>query len=242
MVARTAEISPAEGSMRKLIVAVGASLFVMVSFSPCEGAGKTAPRFQAPAQKTKGIEVTVSDLFATKDWKSTQVRVLGFRLGMSREDANENAHKHDFVLLVPDLRNLANCGRNICEVCNSGGICPGITLLFDKEERVESIEITRTPRDAALAVRKAAITRKFKGSTYEFFNEYSENLREKLLGPGVLIRREIQSPPKVPLLDVSYRYPKRGLEIHASIDESLSTTPVDIDLSVSLVLPIDSQP
>lgn len=227
--------------MQKLSVVATATLFCLaLPIFPSERARHLGPSVQAPTSTSRKIELTESDLFATEGWDSTQVQILGFRLGMTRLQANENADRHDLVLLVPDLRNLAKCQTNLCEVCDSHGVCRGITLMFGDEEKVDRIDITRAPEDAAKVVRKAAITGEFKGSTYQFFNRYSDKLREKLLGPGLLVKKQVQSPPKVSLLEESYLYPQRGLEILATLDESSPGSPSDIDLTVSFARPNDS--
>lgn len=224
--------------MRKLTAIAGVFLGILVSVFPCGGDAVTSPPSQVSKPSARnGIEITEADLFGSKSWKSTQVRVLGFYLGMTRNQAINNAGRYSLTLLVPDLRNLDACDGNKCEVCDARGICPGIALGFGDDGRIASIQVTRMPEDASVAVRKVAITRKFRGRTYQFFNHYSEVLRMNLLGRGVLVKKEVQSPPKVPLMEVVYNYPERGVEVYASIDETSPQAPVDVDLTVSFVLP-----
>jgi hypothetical protein len=236
MVAGAAEILQTEGSMHKLKLSMQL-LFCLAFVMSVFGSSDTNSKRSQVSNSGGEIEMTNGDLFGSQNWNSQQVRVLGFYLGMTRGEAYENARHHDLALFVPDLRNLANCRGNVCEVCNARGVCPGITLDFGSDERVEKMQITRVPEDAALVVREAAITQKFKGRTSDFFNNYSEELRVNLLGPGVLVRKQVNSSRKVPLSKLIYDYPERGLRISASLDESSPKRPVDIDLSVIFMPP-----
>ena len=229
--------------MHKLTPIAGIYLGMMLVTPPCGADGMMSPRSQVTrAGARHSIEMTRDDLLGAKNWKSTQVRVLGFYLGMTRSHAIVNARRNGLSLLTSDLRNLAACEGSDCEVCYPRGICPGIALRFGHDGRVTNLQLTRVPDDAAAVVRRSAITLEFKGSTYQFFNNYSEALRLRLLGPGIVVKSQVQSSPKVSLMDVIYNYPERGIVIYALIDESSPQTPIDVDLAVSLVPPTPASP
>jgi hypothetical protein len=190
------------------------------------------------AESPKLTEITGTDLFASPSWNSNTVSVLGFRLGMSRSDAFTTAKNGGLRLSESKPPGEGRCNSNRCDVEVMRGSYVGVSLEFDAENHVSQIDVILTPRDAAPEIKRVAVTKRFKGETYDFFNRYSEELRLRLLGEGVLVKKEIGSPPKVPVMHVAYRYPKRGLEIHALIDESAPKAPVDIDLTVSFVRPI----
>ncbi len=164
---------------------------------------------------TQKIDITKSDLFAAKDWDSMQVDVSGFHLGMSRDEASSNAQNHKLELSVTDVRAQSTCLVGDCDVHDAHGLWTSITLRFGSTNRIAEVEITRTPEDAAPAVRKAAVTLNFKGATYSLFNRYSNDLRLKLLGPEgsreVLSRKNPSYQGKV-----RYEYPLRGVIIFVS--------------------------
>ena len=51
------------------------------------------------------------------------------------------------------------------------------------------------------------------------------------------MKKETQSAPKVPLMEVFHRYPARGIEIRATVEESSLESPTDIDLTVRFFPP-----
>ena len=195
---------------------VGTLFLLAAMFGPHEHSnGFAAAQRTITDADLKRIEITEKDLFASPNWDGNNVDVLGFRLAMTRPEANANAKRHNLLLVDPDLRNLAECSKNECEVCNSRSICPGITLAFGAEDEINRIDITRIPSDAATAVKKVAVDRQFKGDTYLFFHQYSNDLRLRLFGPEG--SREVLSK-KNPSYQgkVRYEYPLRGLTIFVS--------------------------
>lgn len=136
----------------------------------------------SPSQITERIELTETDLFETKNWDSSQVDVVGFHLGMTRQEAKINARRNGFKLLIPDLRGSATCSGEKCEVCDANVICPGIMLDFSGDDHVIGVEILKIPDYGAEVVKKAAITNRFKGKTRLLFDRYSNHLRLELLG------------------------------------------------------------
>jgi len=158
-----------------------AILLVLIALLIPVGARAVRPQSDAGTHSARKIEITDRDLFATKGWNSTQVCVLGFRLGMSRAEATKNAYGHRLRLVAHDDWISPRCSER-CVVCDAKGICPGIALSFSSDNRVSGIHVQRIPEDAAPIVRRAAIVRKFRGRTYSLFNRYSNDLRLGLVG------------------------------------------------------------
>ena len=180
-------------------------------------------------------EITMIDLFENKDWNSTNVEIMGFYLGMSLHDATLHAQELGVSLINPDLRNFQQCSHGICELCYSNHVCPGVTFDFGKGDNVLSIEITRIPEDASPSVRKAAITQKFKGNTYELFNNYSNNLRHKLLGEENS-RESVQRDPRF----IKYKYDHRGVILMIVTDPFVSEKEFDLSLKFISTTPLTS--
>jgi len=220
-----------EGAMLKLKGALRISVCVtFLSFAANVKCSSIASQGGTTTAHMPDIEMTEEDLFASEHWDSAHTRVLGFRLGMTREEASADARQHELSLIAPDLRSLAECLGAKCEVCTRHRICPGITLVFDNKGKIVEMEITLVPRDAAAVVRKAAITRKFKGNTYDFFNQYSDELRVRLLGPGVQGSKQRPSTSS-PLRDFIYVYQQRGLKVYVELDERTPTAPASLAVS-----------
>jgi hypothetical protein len=173
------------------------------------------------------------DLFEIKTWDSTRVDVVGFRLGMTRQEANANAHRNGLHLIVFDLGETP-CSGEKCEVCDVKMVCPGIVLDFSHDDHVTGVEVSKIPEDGAAVVRKAAITSRFKGKTRLFFNRYSNDLRLKLLGHEDSRDRPSDKNPLYKGM-VTYKYPRLGVNVFVSPNphgpESTS------DLVVTLVAP-----
>jgi len=189
------------------------------------------PKGAAPSAER--VEITKKDLFEVKNWDSTQVNVLGFHLGMTRQEANVNARRNELNLLIPDVRGSATCSGEKCEVCDVRVVCPGIILDFDHNDRVVGIEVLRI-QDAAPAVREVAVVRRFKGKTGLLFNHFSNDLRLKLLGHED--SRELPSD-KNPLYQrmVTYKYLRLGVKVFVS--PNLHGPESTSDLVVTFVVP-----
>lgn len=243
MVARSTEVLQTEGPMFKLkgTHRIYLCILLLIVSTPREAFSasfKSAGRTQKyEIQQRKLLELTTTDAFALKSWDSSMLSVLGFRLGMKRSEVMKTAARESLRLSESKPPSERPCESNRCDVESSRGIYLGVSVEFDSRARIAQIDVEAIPSDAAPAVRRAAITRKFKGNTYDFFNHYSEALRSKLLGPGILVRKEVDSPPKVPAMDVVYSYPERGLRIYVSISMASHQAPVDNGLTVSFVLP-----
>jgi hypothetical protein len=174
----------------------------------------TTPLPKVATPGAERVEITKKDLFEVKNWDGTQVDVLGFHLGMTRQEANVIAHRNGLNLLIADVRGSATCSGEKCEVCDAKVICPGIILDFS-QDHVVGVEVSRIPEYGALVVRRAAITKQFKSKTSLLFNHYSNDLRLKLLGHED--SRELPSD-KNPLYQgmVTYKYLRLGVKVFVS--------------------------
>jgi hypothetical protein len=190
------------------------------------------------APSTERVELTRKDLFEAVNWDSTHVDVLGFHLGMTRHEANDNAHRNGLSLVIPDVRGAGTCSGEKCELCDAKFVCPGIMLDFAHDDKIVGIDILRI-QDAAAVVQKAAIINRFKGKTSLLFNHYSNDLRLKLLGHED--SRE-QPSDKNPLYQgmMTYKYLRLGVTVFVSPNphgpESTS------DLVISFVAPVVHEP
>jgi hypothetical protein len=178
------------------------------------------------------IELTRTDLFSVRDWKASNVSVLGFHLGKTRGQATATAVKQGLQLADYDCR--GSCRGSLCDVFCKGFVWVGITLGFNSDGSVERVGVGVPPFFADPAVKEASVVRKFKGATYRFFTQYSEALRRKLMGAGV-VETKTESSHRSPLKPIRYSYPARGVEVYVSRDRS---SPHQlIELSISFVSP-----
>lgn len=159
--------------------------------------------------------MTESDLLSMHGWNSEQVRILGFRLGMTWPEVQEQARARHFGLIgegVPGME--APCaGQGSCQVCEGSGLCGGLALDFGTSREVAGMSITKIPEDAAKEVRKNALQRRFQGATRDFFEKYSKDLRLKLLGAE---SSKESAPPEDLIRSLAYRYREFGLVIEVS--------------------------
>ena len=134
---------------------------------------------------TARLELPGIDLFAIHDWRSQQVSVLGFHLGMKWPEVAAEARARKLHLFFSgDPRRETACeGKGWCLVCEAPGLCDGLALAFGAEHEIVKLSIGKIPDVAAKEVQANALQRQLKGSTREFFDRYSKNLRLKLLGP-----------------------------------------------------------
>jgi hypothetical protein len=158
-----------------------------------------------------GIELTDSDLFSTRGWSSQQVRVMGFSLGMTWPEVQEHVRARHLDLIgegVPG-KEAACAGQGWCQVCEAQFQCGGLALDFGTSREIIEMSISKVPEDAAKKARHNAIQRRFKGTTRDFFEQYSKDLRLKVLGPE-------SSHESVGALGIEYRYRELGLVIEIS--------------------------
>ncbi|HET6841933.1 MAG TPA: hypothetical protein VFK06_09625 [Candidatus Angelobacter sp.] len=178
----------------------------------------------AQSATTNVIEITKADLFANRSWNSTQVSVVGVRLGMTRDEVRKQLRSSGMDIVGTEPRPTAPCLSEGCDVLNSQHVYVGITITFDPANRVNAISVERIPSDAGLSVRKAAIVRRFKRLTYSFFNDYSSALRKRLFGS-----ESLGSDPDI------HRYDRLGIEV--VISHSQWVPEKESDLSVTFTKP-----
>lgn len=153
------------------------------------------------------IELTKQDLFAAPGWKSEQVSVLGFHLGMSWSEALATARAQR--LRVYDSTKPASkpdcSGKGRCSVEWSSGVFSGVHLTFGPTSKIVEVTIDK-PNDAGIDPGFAAnmVARKLKGKTLSFFNHYSREERLKLLGPEGQLKSDNYG-------STTLLYPDRGI-------------------------------
>lgn len=196
-------------------------VWVIMAHSQIQGGHDSASRI---------IEITRTDLFLYHNWDSTKVSVLGLRLGMTREEASEQLRYYKFHLEDADPGPQKICRQAMCDVHNSLGVYSAIVVFFDPSNHVVEILIERIPADAGVSVRKAAITNRFKGSTYSLFNNYSTALRKSLLG----VESAVDSDPTYPDIK-SYKYERLGVKL--TITANSYGVEKESDLSVAFMSP-----
>lgn len=190
--------------------------------------GISAAAWAQEAGRTKAaspihrLEMTEVDVFAKSDWTSEDITILGFGVGMSRLDAKEKAQKQGLILDCVDY----------CDVCNrSKTLCKGIGLYFDKDDHVRSVFVVRPIIEASPTLRKFSVTQQLKGKTYQFFHEYSNELRLKLFGSEA--RREDETSWGV----TKFFYPMRGMDVDVNLSPNKSVPENEADLIVTFTHP-----
>lgn len=175
---------------------------------------------QAKPENVKAVELTQVDLFSLADWQQKPVSVDGFRVGMMREQALALAKTKDLRVAsnaAPRTVGELNgpCQEGPCSVYKTRGNYVGIDLFLEKG-RVTKVTVTIS-EDMDPEVREVNITRQFKGLTYEFFNRYSDSLRNHILGASE--GKETPDGPGAAITHVEYDYLQLGLIIHTTIDK-----------------------
>ena len=191
--------------------------------------GTTAEGNQAGAKTpSRRWELTQVDVMARRNWKSEEISVLGLRLGMSRTEAIEIAQKHKLDLIAATLADMAPCAVSKCELCHKD-ICTGVGLQFASDDRVEAIHVMRPLREASPDIRKASITKQFKGQTYLFFHSYSDELRLKLFG------EETSKVETTSDRSTKYVYPNLGVELYVSLSGNKRIPESAADLIINFI-------
>jgi hypothetical protein len=198
------------------------------------GAGCWVPAQSEPARSPKVLEFAEVDVFADPTWTSTQVSVAGIRLGMTYEEANRQAGFHSYKLtaLVPPWDGPCKAPFD-CDLCERNKIV-GVDLLFGDDRRVANIRIHRL-RNGPNPSPPESLQWRFKGSTYQFFNNYSDDLRVKLLGASPRLASPMTGGGD------SYYYSRRGLKIAVRLFGEAEKDPSlrgDTLLIVDLVPPV----
>ena len=197
---------------------IARELFLCAALVPASHAPLAWAQSPSPGMPGGGIELTRTDLFLTKDWDSKRVRILGLHIGMPRERANSEAIKQGLTLNQHGVQyvRLPCSDAESCQAYTSQGLYTGIRLRFGREEEVVEIVIERAPEYADPAIKRANVTRSFKGQTYELFNgSYSNELRLRLFGPETS-HDQVSGQFGEKIKDTRYTYTKRGVTIRVS--------------------------
>jgi len=185
------------------------------------------------AQETESVELTKSDLFGLPNWQTRTVGVDGFVLGMTRERAVEVANAKN-LRLVPSGPGLTiaerrgSCVQARCSVHWAHGNWLGIDLFFDGN-KINKIAVGLSA-DMDPEVKEVNIAREFKGLTYQFFNNYSERLRNQILGSAEAKRDSSMPRDTDHLKYLQYEYPQSGVVLHLTTNDQ---EPIDLTLDFS---------
>jgi hypothetical protein len=173
----------------------------------------------AQASKQKHVlEMTRVDVFSEANWTSEEIKILGFHLGMSRADAEENARSHGLTL---------RCLK-YCDVCDTKNVlCKGIGFYFGADDSIESIFVFRPLQEASQKLRNFSVTQEFKGQTFRIFHSYSNDLRLRLFGP------ESRKEEELVTRTTKYLYSKRGVELEVALSPNKSVSETDADLTIT---------
>jgi hypothetical protein len=186
--------------------------------------------------------MTEADLLSTKDWDSSQIEIWGLRLGISRTAASLAVRKHNLRLVQSGVQLEARpcVDADVCRVWTSGSpnLYVGPILRFSKSGEVVEMIVERMPDYALPLDRQVAVTSRFKGQTFAFFNgPYSNDLRLKLFGPETALEM-VGGRFDDKIKDTNYIYPQRGVTINVSPRNSVDPT-LDL-IEVSFYFPKSS--
>ena len=196
-------------------------------------------RAEASAHGGEPTELTQVDLFGLPAWEQKPVSVNGFTLGITREQAFEIAKARNLVF-KPNMptataaEGKAPCTPVSCTVSMANGNAIGVDLKFDMD-RITKITVS-VPEDADPEVKKVNVSREFKGLTRQFFNHYSDSLRNRIFGPreGKESHDLLSAGPDYSYTHVEYDYLQSGVIIHVTISKR---DPKPFDLEVDFVAP-----
>jgi hypothetical protein len=189
---------------------------------------------QASAESGKSIELTEADLLASMGWNSEQVSVYGLSLWLTRAQAFAAAQGRKLKIeegrAPKTLReSTRECSGSYCQVTTTENTYVGIDLYFDVDDHLSRIVVS-VPSDAGPEVRRANVARKFRGATYQLFNNYSEALRQELLGS-----EDDKETHTVRSYEyIRYKYSHSGTVIHVTRNQRHGPP---FDLSVDFVAP-----
>ena len=189
----------------------------------------------ATPEDVKAVELTQVDLFSLTDWQQRPVSVDGFIPGMTREQASAVANAKDLSIAsnaAPRTVGELNgpCREGSWSVYKSRGNYVGIDLFLEKG-LVTKMTVA-VSEDMDPEVRQVNVTREFKGLTYQFFNQYSDSLRNRILGPPE--GKETPESPGAAITHVEYDYPKLRVIVHTTIDKR-DHPPKPFDLEVDFL-------
>lgn len=184
---------------------------------------------QLMSQETNSIELTESDLFSLTNWQRSTVAIDGFARGMTRAQALELAEAKKLRLVPKGGLTMAQmrgpCVQVSCGVYKAQGSWVGINLFFDAD-KINRIEVGLSV-DMDPEVKKANIARKFKGLTYQFFNNYADRLRNQILGTGEAKQDASMGRDTDHLKYVKYEYLQAGMVVHVTYGDQ---GPLDLEV------------
>lgn len=190
-------------------------------------------RAVADSENGETIELTQRDLFGIPGWQHRNISIGGFALGMTRSQAGQLAQSRGWVLRPDSPPKKAGalkgpCVEASCGVHEAKGNWVGLNLYFDAADHIRMIKVS-FPADADPQVKRINIVRQFKGVTRDFFADYSDDLRNRVLGPIEGKTRE--SAQTAPFAYIEYDYPNLGLSVHATINRNdKPAKPFDVEV------------
>jgi hypothetical protein len=187
------------------------------------------------------MDITKVDPFSRSGWRGSDIEILGFYPGMTREEMRLNTRQRGFRLdpwennsLPCDPESKGSAPMDACDVNIGNG---NIGLVFNKKNLLQSILLSvpyYSSESIAAKNRPKALTWQLKGALHQLFWNYSDELRVSLLGePDQVLK--LRSLPYRPYLFVDYC--KRGLSFRTEgwADQKTGTMKfdvTDIDLSI----------
>jgi hypothetical protein len=153
----------------------------------------------------RAIEFTQEDVFSMHGWNSADLTVLGFKLGMTREEV---AIAASALKAKSGFSTVGQPDRPLVVYCPPSWGTTGLMLYFDSADRVQFIVLD-------WGEHHQPVIGGFRGQTRQLINHYSEALIERLLGPP-----DSGDPPDLEErnpCDHYFRYNKLGIVIHAEV-------------------------
>jgi hypothetical protein len=170
------------------------------------------------------LEITQVDLLSSKNWDSTQISIMGVRLGMSRQETFKAIQQWEAHL--DDAAGQGCLKEHSCDVYKRDRYA-GVSLVFNDDETVYKIRIDAYQKDATKGDSVPWIARSFRGETSRLVSLYSEspndadNLRARLLGqPNSYTVGKFQRRRRKPTGDpvhYEYWYGRLGLLVMVNV-------------------------
>jgi hypothetical protein len=190
---------------------------------------------QGTTGETESVELTKTDLFSLPGWERSMIAVNGFTLGITRTDAFRIAEAANMRLVPRSVETARKrrgpCLQDSCAVYGENWV--GIDLYFDATQHVNKIAVG-TSVDEYPEVKRASVIRLFKGRTAQFFNDYTDGLREQLLGhvEGKVTHDIISGKQDSHFAYIEYDYLHSGIIVHVTL---ATGDPKPLDLQVDFV-------
>ncbi len=190
-------------------------------------------------QAKRNLELTDVDLFALKDWDSSQVSVLGVKLGMRRNEAVLAARLRGMKIInisPPDAGK--DCIQQRCGIYGLDGHT-GVHIVFGDDGRLQEMQMDLFAADAGGGL---WITKQLKGASRELAMHYSDSLRSRLLGreDEYCVVYPMGPKPLVQSYSYTYSYNRRGLAFYVDTvkdDSPVRSTPRVVVVSLSFETP-----